>query len=495
MADDSDEGEGVAAGTLFGILTQATTALFTAALTVYLVRALGAGGYGLFSLGISIIGLGMLFSDLAISPSAARYIADRRGDRAGTVEVIASALAQKLVLAAGAGAALALLAGPIAGAYGKPGLEGPLRGFALSLVGESLLWLWTHTFIALRRLRLNAITILVESAFEASASIAFVVLGAGVTGAALGRAIGYVVGALLGGILLARLAGRRALDPRSGSPQLRRRIRVYARPLFAATSAYTAYSVIDTQLIAVLLSTTAVGVWAAPLRLLTLIGYVSLAVATAVAPRMSSKSPEGPDVRAFNVGLRWLVVLHAALVVPVVVWADPIVGLVLGDEFRASADVLRAMGVLVILLGISPLASTTVNFLGQASRRIPIVLFSLGVNAVLDLILLPAIGVLGAVIGTTVAYGIYVPAHLRLCRRAFEVPLAPLARTAARAGLAALAGAAVLLAFGTSDLAAWQWVAGLAGGLVAFVAVLVATGELTPAELRAVRGAVRGRRG
>jgi hypothetical protein len=44
--------------------------------------------------------------------------------------------------------------------------------------------------------------------------------------------------------------------------------------------------------------------------------------------------------------------------------------------------------------------------------------------------------------------------------------------------------AAVLFAFGTGHLAAWQWVAGLTGGVLAFAAVVVVTGEVSRTELR-----------
>ncbi|MGI8623998.1 MAG: oligosaccharide flippase family protein, partial [Solirubrobacteraceae bacterium] len=425
MATDRDQGEGVVAGALFGLLTQATTAVFTAGLTIYLVRALDAPGFGLFSLGVSLLGIGLLVPDAAVSASAGRFMADRRQDTERVRDVVATALGLKLAGAVSVGAVVALAAGPIAGAYGKPGFEAPLRAFAIALAAEALLLLWLEVFISLRRLALSARLIFVESLVEASASVALVALGGGVTGAALGRAAGYVVAVVLGVAMVARLLGRGALDLRRSDRALRWEIVGYARPLFATTAAFTAYGAIDTQLIALLLSSAEIGVWSAPLRLLSLLAYVALAVSNAIAPRMSLEASGGPDVRAFNAGLRWLLVLHVAITVVVVVWAGPIVSLVLGPEFAESANVLRAMGPLILLLGISPLASTTVNYLGEASRRLPIVLTSFVVNAAIDVVLLPAIGVVGAAIGTTIAYLIYVPAHLRLFRLPPYLPLPP----------------------------------------------------------------------
>jgi O-antigen/teichoic acid export membrane protein len=486
----ASKGEGVVAGALFGLLTQVVTAAFTAALTLYLVRALGAHGYGLFSIGVTVAGTGALLADLALGVSAGRFMADAGDDRSTVRRFIAGALRQKLLAALVVGSALAALAGPIADGYGKPELAVPLRVFAISLAAQSLMSLWTSTFIAVRRLALNARMVFFESLVEAGASIALVALGGGVTGAAAGRAAGYAVGAVFGAALVARRLGRDAFAIRSAPREVRRAIARYARPLFATNLAYEAYNTVDVQLIAVLLTSTAAGLWAAPMRLVLLFGYVSLAVANAVSPRMSPSASGGPDMRAFTLALRGLLLLQVALCVAVAVWAQPIVAVTLGDGFGGSVDVLRALSPLVLLLGVSPLISSTANFLGQAGRRLPIVLVSLAVNAAIDAALLPALGVIAAAIGTTVAYGIYVPAHLRLVRRSLDVRLWPLAETILRALPAAGVMALVLAVIGTDDLPAWKIVAGAVLGPAAYLATLLATRAIRPDELRRLRAAV-----
>ena len=52
-AEWSATGEGVGRNTGFALATQLTTSLFTAALTVFLVRALGPHGYGVFALALT----------------------------------------------------------------------------------------------------------------------------------------------------------------------------------------------------------------------------------------------------------------------------------------------------------------------------------------------------------------------------------------------------------------------------------------------------------
>lgn len=490
-AEQPPSGDTVVRGTLFALLAQLTTALFTAVLVLYLARALGSSGYGVFSLSLSVLAIAMLLADAAISHSAGRFMADARDDLPRVREVVAAAFRMKLVAALAVAGALALLADPIAGAYGIPGVEWPLRGIAVSLIFESMLLLWLAVFGSLRRQAVTARVIFVESLVEVTASVGLVALGAGATGAAFGRAAGYAVGAAVGAVLVTRLIGR--LPLRGTDASMRAEIRGYARPLFAINSTYTAFAALDVQLIAALLTSAAVGVFAAPLRLVVFLGYVGQSVANAVAPRMSLAAPGGPDVRSFTAALRGLLILHVALAVGILVWAEPITDLLLGPQFEASDEVLRWFAPYLLLRGVSPLISTTVNYLGQAGRRLPIVLVSLAVNVAIDLALLRSMGPAAAALGTSVAYCIYVPAHLRLCRQAFPVALAPLARSMARALLAGAALAGLLLLLGTDSLGVLEWTAGLVLGPLVFVGVLLVTGELSRGELAAVRSRLAAR--
>jgi O-antigen/teichoic acid export membrane protein len=490
-AEQPPSGDTVLRGTLFALLAQLTTALFTAVLVLYLARALGSSGYGVFSLAVSVLTIGMLLADAAISHSAGRFIADARHDLPRVRQVVAAALRMKLVAALVVAGVLALLADPIADAYGIPEVEWPLRGIALSLVFETTLLLWLAVFGSLRRQAVTAQVIFVESLVEVTASVGLVALGAGATGAAFGRAAGYAVGAILGAVLVRRLIGRFGL--RGDDAAVRAQIRGYARPLFATNSAYTAYAALDIQLIAALLTATAVGLFSAPLRLVVFLGYVGQSVANAVAPRMSLEAPGGPDVRAFTAALRGLLILHVALAVGIAVWAEPITDLLLGEEFEASDEILRWFAPYLLLRGVSPLISTTVNYLGQAGRRLPIVLASLAVNAAIDVALLDSMGPAAAALGTSVAYCIYVPAHLRLCRQAFPIALRPLALSVGRSLLAGAALAGLLFLLGTDTLGAPEWAAGLVLGPLVFAGVLLATGELSRGELAALRSRLAAR--
>ena len=482
----------IARNAAFAFAAQLATAAFTGVVTIFLVRELGPSGYGVFALALGFASIALLPADFGITQSAARFIAERRGDSEAVADVLVNALRLKLALTSAFAVILIALAGPIASLYDAPSLEWPLRGVAVALLGQSVMLLFSNAFVALGRISTSFRLIFSESAIEAT-SIAVLVLVFGGAGAATaGRAVGYGAGALIGAVLAFRLIGRRALANRRGAPSRRRLVR-YAGALLVIDASYAVYGQVDLLLVGGLLGTGAAGIYGAPVKLTTFTHYPGLAAANAVAPRMARHADHPPDLPSFERALRYLVLFQAALVAPMVVWAEPISDLLLGPAYSESAEVIRALAPLVFLKGFAPLLSLSVNYVGEARRRVPIAIGLVVLALVLTIVGIETIGVVGAAVGMDVAFAFYVVAHLWLCRSIIGVPLRPLARTFAAATLAAVAFAAVLFALGTSDISAVAWVAGVAGGTLAFLGVLVATGELALSELvGTARGLARG---
>jgi O-antigen/teichoic acid export membrane protein len=386
--------------------------------------------------------------------------------------------------------ALVPAAGPIAAAYDAPELAWPLRIVALALFGQTVMIFFNTIFVALGRVRVNVRVIGGEGAVEAAMTIGLVLLGASAAGAAWGRGIGFCFGAVFGYLMLRRELGAKALSVSSRAGHTRRLVR-YAGALVIVNGAFTLFEQIDVLVIGAVLGTAAVGQFQAPLRVATLLHYPGLALSAGVAPRLGQADRSARSVRAFGASLRRLITLQALFVAPALVWADPIATLLFGSGYTESGEILRALTPFIFLSGIAPVVSTAVNYLGEARLRVPIAVVTVLLNFGLDLVLIPEIGAVGGAIGTSAAYLVYVPAHLWLCMRMIQVELRPLLWSLLRSLAAAGAMAAVLLAFGTDELNPLQWIAGGAGGLVAFVAVLLATRELTIADLRTVRAALR----
>ena len=493
MSRDAVPGDSIARNSAFALATQLTTAAFTAALTLYLARALGPDEFGVFSLAVGIGAVVLLPADFGITQSAARFLAERRGNRAEASEVLRTATRLKLLVSGSVCAALFLLAGPIAAGFDEAGLDWAIRGIAIAIFGQSLMLMYVYAGNALRRTSLNFRVVLTESALELGASVALVAAGAGAAGATFGRAGAYLVGAGIGALLLMRLVGRR----RAGARRLPvKHIAGYAGALLIVDGAYALFSQLDVILIGAIMSATAAGLFQAPLRLVTFLHYPGLALAAGVAPRLAREGGAEPDIEPFITALRYLLVVQALLTAVAVVWAEPIVDILLGPKYAESAEVLRALGPFIFLSGIAPVISLGVNYLGEARRRVPIAIAAVAINAAIDVALIPEIGIVAGAIGTDVAYAVYVPAHFWVARRIVALPLRPLGVTLARTLAAGGAAAGVLALFGTSPgMSPLELVGGGLAALAVYAAVLFALRELTGAELRQARALLRRGRG
>jgi O-antigen/teichoic acid export membrane protein len=104
-------------------------------------------------------------------------------------------------------------------------------------------------------------------------------------------------------------------------------------------------------------------------------------------------------------------------------------------------------------------------------------------NVAIDIVFIPRIGIVAAAIGTDVAYTFYVLGHFWICKTTMGLSLRPIAIVLLRTTVAVAAMAGVLLAIGTPNSVA-EWALGVVGGSLAFAAALIATREVSGAELR-----------
>jgi O-antigen/teichoic acid export membrane protein len=500
MSDSTDQGDSITRNVGFSFVAQMVGAAATAALTLYLVRALGPTDFGALGIALGLASLVLLPGDFGISGSASRFIAEHRGDWPVIGGLLRDAIRVKLVVTGLLAIAMFVLAEPIANAYDAEVLTWTLRGMAIAIFAQSFFMLFTNVFVALGRISLNLRLVTSESLLEVASAALLVALGAGAAGAAFGRAFGYSVATILGIYLSMKLIGRSNVVSGRGPEGGSRRIFRYGGALMIIDGAYALMAPLGTLLLGALLNAKAVGLYSAPARFIVFLHYPGLSIASGVAPRLARGPNSEPDVRALAAGLRWIILIQTVLVAPTIVWARPLADLLLGGGYARSADVLMVLAPFTFMTGFAPLVSLSVNYLGEARRRVPIAVITLLLSVGLDIWLIQDIGLLGSAISSDVAYGFYVAGHLWICKRLLDLPLRPVARDLARALVAAAAMSGVMAAFGTKHLSAVEFIAGSVAGVAAYVAALLLMRAVTRDELRSARNAVarkfgRGRAG
>jgi O-antigen/teichoic acid export membrane protein len=479
---------------VYALAAEVSRALLAAALVVAVTRILGPEQFGLFALALSIAGLAMLLSDFGVSPASGRFVAERRGDLDRVAAVVADGFRLKLVIAGALSLAVFLAAGPIAEAYDQPGLVAPLRWTAIALLAQSTFVLCVAVVVGMNRASGQLVLYTGEAVAETGLVITAVALGGGAAGAAAGRAAAFVVGAVLGIVLIVRILGPR-IRPRLTRSAPDVSLVGYAFSIFLVDAAWALFASIDILMIGWYLTSTDAGLFEAVVRLTLFFTLVGSAAATAIGPRVARNENETQAVVALSLGLRGLLVFGFFGGAILLAWADPVVSIVLGPEYEGAVDAMRVASSVVALSLIAPLASASVNYLGGAARRIPIVVAALGIDILVNLLLLREIGIVAAAAATGAAYLIYGPAHIWLLHKDLGLELRPILLTAVRALLAAAAMVGVLVAFGIEDVGPLAILGGAVLGPLAFVATLVLTREISVADLRALpRAAVSLRR-
>ena len=227
------------------------------------------------------------------------------------------------------------------------------------------------------------------------------------------------------------------------------RLARYAGPLFAITVAFTMFEQVDVILIGAIISTTAVGVFEAPMRL-TPSSPTADRHWRSASLRGSRAAVAGRSLGRIDAANRYLIILQATFLAPILVWTQPIVDLVLGPALSGSVSVLRALAPFVFLSGIGTFITIAVNYVGEARRRVLLSFVTVAINAAIDIVLLPRIGVVGGAIGTDMAYasisrgtsGSSSRSSTCGCRRSRD-GIRCLAAAAAMAGAMALVGTSI----------------------------------------------------
>ena len=93
---------------------------------------------------------------------------------------------------------------------------------------------------------------------------------------------------------------------------------------------------------------------------------------------------------ALRAALRGMIAFQCVLLAPAVVWAGPITGLVLGPGYAKAAGVLTALAPYIFFSGLAPILTISVNYVGEARRRVPIALATVVLTVGASALLIPS---------------------------------------------------------------------------------------------------------
>jgi O-antigen/teichoic acid export membrane protein len=285
-------------------------------------------------------------------------------------------------------------------------------------------------------------------------------------------ALPYLPAAALAALWLARLAERRGGKPVQPAVPWRERAGGFWRftgPRAMAGVGQVALQRLDIVLVAALLGPADAALYTAATRFLVLGQLVGQAFTMAVQPRIAAALARADvaDARAlYQTATSWLVLVAWPLYLGTAFLA-PLVLRLFGAGYGAGAAVTVVLSLTMLVATGCGAIDTVLTMAGRTSWNLVNVLLAVAVDVVLDLVLIPRIGIEGAAIGWAAA--IVTNNLLPVAQVARSLGLHPLGGGTVRAMALALSCFAVL------PLAAWVlsgqlgWIAAaLAAGLIGY---------------------------
>jgi O-antigen/teichoic acid export membrane protein len=366
---------------------------------VYVARYLGPPSYGVLNYAISFVFLFSALAHLGLNDIVVRDLLahpDRQGETLGSAFVLrlaSSALALALIVATAwtteADPTTRLMILVIAGSVFFEAMSGPAEWFKSKVLARPVV-----------------IAGLIGMATASVMRIAFVVLGKPVTWFVWPFLIDTALTAGLALVFYRRYAGPPLAHWR---PRIRRMRELAAQswPLAIAAGLVMIQLRIDQVMLGEMLGPTELGWYAAAARLSQLWNFVPFAIGTAVFPiiaRAKQTSPEfyNQRMQSYFDFLLWLGIVIS---LPATLVADAAVRFLYGDAYAPSASILQIHVWSLVITSIGTAAGAWMIFEGLARVELVFSIVAVLTNILLNVVLIPSYGALGAAWATLAASG------------------------------------------------------------------------------------------
>lgn len=463
---------------LGGVANQAVAVLLV---PIY-ARQLGPEGVGITGVLNSTISLTLMLAGLALPQAFFRwYLREAKTERART-DVLATTLAVRIAASLASFALILLAAIPITGILYN-GAHFAVFALAAPIVLFDSFNQVPLSFLRAERRPRDYIKVTLTRAILGSVLIVVLVvlLDFGVVGVALGAALAATVSAALGVWVMLRVG----VAPRLDGP-LARTMLGFALPLVPASMAGWVLNLSDRPLLQLLTDSTAVvGIYSLGYTVGLMVNALVIqpfSLAWGAAHWEISQQEDAPT--SFARVLTWFLVLAAGAALLVSAIGTDALRILVGPEFEESRYIVPFSSFAYVMYGSYSIVSAGLGIVGRSGLVAITMAVGAAVSLVLNLALIPFLGMYGAAVSTLASYGLVAVLTGIVSQRYYPVPW-QLGRAFLVLGVAGGLGVAALLG---PDHPLWRL-----GCVVAYPALLLSLRIVRIADARRLLGAIIGR--
>lgn len=368
-------------------------------------RLLGQTGYGTLALGSTLLSVLVTISLLGINTGIGRYL-PRSEEPSFTRSIILSGLGITVPIALIVAVVIFLLADPVATvAFTDPSVAPVLRAFAFAIPATVV------TRIALgsaRGLQESLPKVYIQNVTFPVSRLSFAIVAILVGAGELGVAWAYTLARVLTGALaLYYLLKYTPLLNRGTSYRFHRELLTFSAPFTVSTIMSKVLKDFDTFLVGYFSTTGAVGSYNVAYQLALLVSLFSMGFGYMLMPVLSQHhANEEWDAmnRIYEVGTKWIAFASLPIFFATSFLAPTTIRLTFGADFVDGAPALAVLSIGFLFSILAGPAANALMTIGYSKRIMYDNVLVTALNVVLNVVLIPRYGILGAGVATTLSY-------------------------------------------------------------------------------------------
>ena len=370
-------------------------------------RGLGTEGYGAFVLALAVFNVVATIALFGIPLGITRYVSyymskNKRQDAASAVKngtMITVALS--IVLSIG----MYFSAGWLAGLVNHPEIAGLIRVFAIGLPFFSVLTCLEKALEGFKQMKYSVTGMNILHFVKVIAIVCFLVAGFKEEGAALSYVIGLIISASVMVFFLERKVFPVVRDGLM-SFTASRTLLAYSWPLIVAEVATPIISWTDSIILGYFFSTAEVGIYNISMTTAALLLIFFTSFSTIIFPVMSehvAKKKKKEMKEQYQIATTWILTLTLPVIIMCFLFGEQILTLFYGFEFSKGAAVFMLLTLAYLVTVIVGPMGAMVLALGRTKMSMINVTLTAIINLVLNILLIPKMGMLGAGIASMVS--------------------------------------------------------------------------------------------
>jgi O-antigen/teichoic acid export membrane protein len=406
--------------TFWALAAKGTAFFFYYGLVYYLTRKMSVGVWGNWSAFLALLNIVLLISDQGLNIAVKRYIAAAR-DTEELGGVVRVTLALRLVVSFLFTLAVAFLIRPLLDLLGQPFYLALMQRSLLLIALYAIMEYFKYLFEALHRLRFTFVINALEHGSKLILVIALFRGGDRFVAIVTAFTIAVAVALVGGAILTLRTIPGVFTSP--APPRKMRQVYLYSLPTFLMSIAGFISLEIDTIMLKNLGTNYETGIYSAAKQIVMFLPHISLAFSMGAIPGLAlfNEKTAWSQRRLYYRILGIIAGIYLLACLGVAAFALWGMSLFFRPEYYAASRPLLVLIPFAIFNAATIYSGNLMVYRGLAWQRATNVVFTLIANVILNWLLIPIWGAVGAAAASSLAYIPYCALNLWAAHKAFAV--------------------------------------------------------------------------